>query len=151
MMMALRNSPSEYALINALDGANAPRRPSKALVAAIGVSVALHLGLFTYLYLERIGIAPPLGAPAAPVTIMGTVRLPPEQPPKSTHPQPRLTSAVHNPVLTPLTPPVHVNPFTPTTQIVPTGVGPISLTPLTPPQPPVRMITDPKWLSQPTA
>src|SRR5579872_2380910 len=56
-MMALRNSPSEYALINALDGGHR-RRSRRALTIAVGASVALHVGLVAYLAVERFVVAP---------------------------------------------------------------------------------------------
>jgi|SRR5579871_634260 len=149
-MMALRNSPTEYALTNALEGANVRKTQSRVLVAAIGISAAFHLGLFTWLYLERIGIAPPLATSEGPVTIIGTVRLPPAQAPKPEHAQARPPVAIHNPVPTPFAPPAQVNPFRPSTQLV-ASQGPISFTPFAPPEPPARLITDPKWLSQPSA
>ena len=81
MMMALRNSPSEYALINALEGRHGPRKLPRGVVVAIGASVCFHLGLFTYLYVQKI-TATPAAQPADEVISLGQVRLtPPTQPP----------------------------------------------------------------------
>ena len=48
MMMALRRTPAEYAFIHALDGAPPPRKLSRPLIAAIGVSIAVHIGFAAY-------------------------------------------------------------------------------------------------------
>jgi protein TonB len=150
MMMALRNSPSEYALIHALDGPPAQRPPSKALAVAISVSVAFHLGLLAYLYLERMGAEPPAALPDQ-ATTMTLVSLPPPAP---AHPveQPRQQAiAVHSPVLTPLSPPPTVTTLRPLPVVASNGPGALAnLAPFTPPAT-SRLITDPKWLSQPTA
>ncbi|HXQ11058.1 MAG TPA: hypothetical protein VN805_08705 [Caulobacteraceae bacterium] len=119
-MMALRNSPSEYALIHALDGGTANRPPSKALAIAIGVSVAFHLGLVTYLTLERMGAElPPASADQA--TTMSLVQLPPPRPTHATTEPPRQAVAVHNTALSPLQPPATINTLKPTPTVVTTG------------------------------
>jgi len=151
MMMALRNNPSEYALIHALEGPAAPRPPSKALVVAIAVSVTFHLGLLTYLYLERIGAQPPADLPDR-ATMMTLVSLPPPAPAHPIQQPHQQAVAVHSPVLTPIRPPATVTPLRPSPPVVATsGLGPLAnLTPFTPPAT-SRLITDPQWLSQPTA
>jgi protein TonB len=148
MMMALRNSPSEYALIHAFDGP--PRRPpSKALVVAISASVAFHLGLLTYLYLERMGAEPPAALPDR-ATTMTLVSLPPPQPAHPVQQQRQQPIAVHSPVLTPLSPPPTVTTLRPLPVVASNGLTLANLAPFTPPAT-SRLITDPTWLSQPTA
>jgi protein TonB len=150
MMMALRNSPSEYALINALDG-GARRPQSKALVIAIAASVAFHLGLLTYLTIERMG-AQALPAPPDRATSMTLVSLPPLRPAQPTAPPRQPAVAVHEPAVTPLHSPTTISTLKPPpAAVVSSGVGQLGgLAPFSPPAP-MRLITDPTWLSQPTA
>jgi protein TonB len=149
MIVALRNSPSEYALIHALDGGTANRPPSKALAMAIAASVAFHLGLLTYLTVERMGAEL---APAAPdrTTTMSLIQLPQPRPAHPA-PQPRRQPVAVHAALSPLRPPATIETLKPPPAAVTTGVGDLAgLSPFTPPTP-TRLITDPKWLSQPTA
>jgi protein TonB len=151
MMMALRNSPSEYALITALEGRHGPRKLPRGVVVAIGASVCFHLGLFTYLYVQKI-TATPAAQPTDQVISMGQVRLaPPTQPPPAqitpkhqivTHP------AVVNPTVTP--PTKVIVPATHPTLLTDTQ-PPLFTTDVTPITPPTRLIVDPKWLSRPSA
>jgi periplasmic protein TonB len=147
-MMALRNSPSEHALFDALDAAHAQRR-SRALAIAIGASICFHIGLVAYLYAERMGGQAAEPSAPSPATSISFVRLPPPAPtptrqqPLEAHPVP----ITHIPTTLPLQPPLTIHPLNP-------GRGPISGQQLTGPtllEPPARVIEDPKWLSRPTA
>ena len=148
MMMALRNSPSEHALLDALEGARSRRAP-RALTFAIGASIALHVGLVAYLAIERMGGLAPLGA-EAPATSISFVRLAPNPPPPAPHPkaddhQPPVT---HRPLTLPEQPPTLIQPLNPQQNIVPRGPQPIAdFHPVNP----THMIEDPHWLSRPTA
>jgi protein TonB len=150
MMMALRNSPSEYALINALEGPHGPRRLSRGVVIAIGASIVFHVGLFTYLYVQRI-TAPAAEQPTDQVLTLSQVRSP-----RAVAPPPTLTPtkhpiATHQAAANPIAPP-------PDDTVVP-ATHPALLTENTAPtfgdvqpyNPPARVIVDPKWLSRPTA
>jgi protein TonB len=151
MMMALRNNPSEYALINALEGRRAPRRLSRGVVMAIAASICFHVGLFAYLYVQKI-TATTSEPVAGQIITLGRVRLPPPTPPTPTHVQPTHEIVTHptvvNPTIAPPTevivPPTQPNLITQTQQPMFTP----DETPLTPP---TRLIVDPKWLSRPSA
>jgi protein TonB len=151
MMMALRNSPSEYALINALEGRHGPRRLPRGVVVAIGASVLFHLGLFTYLYVQKI-TAMPTSQSSDHVISLGEVRL--TQP---TQPRPRQVTPKHTIVTHPVVPNPTVTP--PTEAVVPAthptllsdNQPPLFTTDVTPLTPPTRLIVDPKWLSRPSA
>jgi protein TonB len=147
MMMALRSSPSEAALIHAPDGANASRPPSKAMVVAIGVSVAFHLGLFTYLYLERMGYEAQI-APEPPVISASLINLTPPHPHPATRRQQQ--TDVHTAPVTAVQPPTTLHAAVQHQTVVATNGTLGDLTGFTPPTT-TRLITDPEWLSQPTA
>jgi protein TonB len=149
MMMALRNSPSEYALINALEGPHGPRRLSRGVVIAIGASVLFHVGLFTYLYVQRI-TAPAAEPPTDQVITLGQVTLPQPKAPPPTLTSTKHPIATHQPAANPIAPP-------PTAAVIPAthptlladNTAP-SFGDVTPFTPPARVIVDPKWLSRPT-
>jgi len=151
MMMALRNSPSEYALINALDGPQRPWKLSRGVVIAIGASALFHIGLFTYLYVQRITATE--SHPAADQVItLGQVRL--AQPPKPVPAQasPKRPIATHTPAANPTLPPPPPDVVVPQTPTLLTDSRPPLLgADITPFRPPARLIVDPKWLSQPSA
>jgi protein TonB len=148
-MMALRQTPAEYAFVHALDGAPRPRRLSRGVAAAIGVSIAVHVGLLAYVVEQRFK-APAEDNSAAPAM---TVR-------EWVWPKPA-----------PKTPPTHARALTPHRSTIVQDVTPTetSTIPLTPPAdtrltdarttlpqidtgpPPRKEIRDPTWLSRPTA
>ena len=147
-MMALRNSASEYALINALGGSRPPRRLSRAIVIAVFVSVCFHLGLLAYLLVEKVVVAPAAAEPD-PIMTIHQVTLAPVRPlvpvaqaqADDRHPPDRGQSdpaAAGQTVVTR----THLQPIT--------AVGPTQLANVAP-LPPAKLIVDPKWLSQPTA
>jgi periplasmic protein TonB len=151
MMMALRNSPSEYALINALDGPRRSWKLSRGVVIAIGASVLFHVGLFTYLYVQRI-TATASEPVADQVITLGRVTLP--QPPKPLPAQasPKRPIATHTPAANPTLPPPPTDVIVPQTPVVIADNRPTLLTTeVTPFKPPARLIVDPKWLSRPSA
>jgi protein TonB len=151
MTMALRNSPSEYALINALDGPRQRWRLSRGVAIAIGASVLFHVGLFTYLYVQRI-TATASEPSADQVITLGRVTLP--QPPKPLPAQasPNRPIATHTPVSNPTLPPPPTDVVVPQTPALITDTRPPLLgVDITPSRPPARLIVDPKWLSQPSA
>ncbi|HEY3888299.1 MAG TPA: TonB family protein, partial [Caulobacteraceae bacterium] len=152
MMMALRNSRSEYALINALEGRHGPRKPPRGVAVAIGASVLFHLGLFTYLYVQKVTVTP-AAEPPDRVISLGQVRLTPPMPLPPRQVTPRRTIVTHPVVPNPtLTPPTEV--VVPATHptLLTDSQPPLFTTDVTPPlTPPTRLIVDPKWLSQPSA
>jgi periplasmic protein TonB len=151
MMMALRNSPSEYALINALDGPRHRWRLSRGVVIAVGASVLFHVGLFTYLYVQRI-TATASEPPADRAISLSEVRLPQPPRPLPTQASPKRPIATHTPVSNPTLPPPPTDvvvPQTPT--LLADSRPPLLGADLTPTRPPARLIVDPKWLSQPSA
>ena len=151
MMMALRNSPSEYALINALEGPQRPWKLSRGVVIAIGASVLFHAGLFTYLYVQRITttVSEP---PADRAISMSEVRLPQPPRPMPAQASPNRPIATHTPILNPTLPPPPTDVVVPQTPTLLTDTRPSLLgADITPSRPPARLIVDPKWLSQPSA
>ena len=151
MMMALRNTPSEYALINALDGPRHPWKLSRGVVIAIGASVIFHVGLFTYLYVQRITATASEPAPDRAIT-MGEVRLPQPTRPLPAQASPNRPIATHTPTANPALPPPPTDVVVPQTPTLLTDSRPPLLTTdITPYRPPARLIVDPKWLSQPSA
>jgi periplasmic protein TonB len=151
MMMALRNSPSEYALINALEGWRAPRRLSRGVVVAIGASICFHVGLFTYLYVQKI-TATTAEPVADQIITLGRVRLPPPTPPTPTRIQRTHEIVTHPTVVNPTkAPPTDlIVPATHPTLVTQNQV-PMFTPDETPLTPPARLIVDPKWLSRPSA
>lgn len=154
MMMALRNSPSEYALINALGNSHPPRPWRRGAMIAIGASVLLHAGLFTYLYLQRVSV-PAVETPSDhAISISRTVLTPPRRPPTATT-QPKRQAISHPTAVDTNAPPPRTTSAPQTPQTAVTSIGPTTFDPqftqITPPQPPSRLIVDPKWLSQPSA
>ena len=148
-MMALRQTPAEYAFVQALDAAPRPRRLSRGVTAAIGVSIAVHVGLLAYVVEQRF-TAPAEDKTETPAM---TVR-------EWVWPKPA-----------PKTPPIHARTLTPhpstiIPDLTPTQSSTVPLSPTidtkltdartTLPQidtgpPPRKEIHDPTWLSRPTA
>jgi len=151
MMMALRNSPSEYALINALDGPRRPWKLSRGVAVAIGASVCFHVGLFTYLYVQKITAT--ASEPVADhVITLGQVRLQQPAKPLPAQASPKRPILTHPPVLNPTLPPPPTDVIVPQTPIAIADNRPALLTTeVTPFKPPARLIVDPKWLSRPSA
>ena len=150
MMATAPDTCGRYAFIHALDGAPPPRRLSRGVVVAIGISIGVHLGFAAYVIHER--FMAPEAAPVddAPPMVMRTVTLPPDRP---VPPQPVRQLQPHVPTKLdlPSVPRLPDIVLPPTVQMAHTDTGPV-LPPFTP-QPPVgpRQIHDPNWLSRPTA
>jgi protein TonB len=151
MMMALRNSPSDYALISALEGRNGPHRLTRGVVVAIGASVLFHLGLFSYLYVQKVTVTPAAEPPDHAISL-SQVRLTPTTPAPSRQVTPKHTIVTHPVIPNPtLTPPAEVIvPATHPTLLTDTQ-PPLFTTDVAPLTAPTRLIVDPKWLSQPSA
>ena len=148
-MMALRQTPAEAALAHALDGAAPPRKLSRGVLAAIGISLGVHIGLAAYVIQQHFVAPREVQDTTPPVTMTSVTLTQPNKPPPTT-------------VTRPLTP--HDTTVPPTDMVVPTT--PVTLTPpvqplvndqratapFVPEQPrPPAEIRDPTWLSQPTA
>ena len=151
-MMALRQTPAEYAFVHALDGAPPPRRLSRGLVVAIGASLAVHIGFAAYVIEQRFKAPAEAQTQATPTITLQTFTWPkPDRPaphPPSRVLTPHAPTALPEPpqqVLTniPVRPPV-VSTHADLTPVLPTLGEPPS------PAPP-KEIRDPTWLSRPTA
>ena len=149
-MMALRQTPAEYAFIHALDGAPPPRKLSRGVVVAIGISIGVHLGFAAYVIQQRFMAPEPAPVDNTPPMVMRTVTLAPDHP---IRPQPVRQLQPHVPTKLdlPSFPRLPDIVLPPTIQLAHTDTGPV-LPPFKP-QPPVgpRQIHDPNWLSRPTA
>jgi len=148
-MMALRQTPTEYAFVHALDGALRPRRLSRGVAAAIGVSIAVHVGLLAYVVEQRFK-APAADTQTAPAMVVSRYDWPK---PTEQAPPPRARTLSPHPTV------IHsdqVPPYISTIPLVPpddtkvtdarTILPKIDTTP-----PPRNEIRDPTWLSRPTA
>jgi protein TonB len=155
MMMALRQSPTEQFLFQALDGSRPPRRLSRGAMIAIGASIAAHLGLVAYLATQHFAL-PAQPSEDANATHFVAVKLAPSIPaplPSPTHQHIRAVTDVTPAPTT--TPPAHQTLTNQATlQGVQLNTGPAGddVT-LNPPadQGAARIIVDPRWLSQPSA
>jgi protein TonB len=149
VMMALRQTPAEAALAHALDGAAPPRKLSRGVVAAIGISLGVHIGLAAYVIQQHF-IAPPETTETAPTIVMGRYTLPKtaQTPPPTATRQltPHQTTVPPDNIEVPTTP-VTLQPLD-----QPQIADQRTVTPFVP-QPPraPAEIRDPTWLSQPTA
>lgn len=148
-MMALRQTPAEAALAHALDGAAPPRKLSRGVVAAIGISVGVHIGLAAYVIQQHF-VAPREIEDTSPVVKMTDITLaPPDKapPPTATRPlTPHQTTAPPDDIEVPQIP-VRLQPL-----VQPQIADQRPVTPFVPdpPRAPAE-IRDPTWLSQPTA
>lgn len=148
-MMALRQTPTEAALTHALDGASPPRKLSRGVVAAIGISLGVHIGLAAYVIQQHF-TAPPETTDTSPTTTMTSITLaPPDQAAPIEHtrtlrPHETMTPSVG--ITAPTTPVVLTPPPPPTTTNQRIIAPPVDPTPRAPAE-----IRDPTWLSQPTA
>ena len=149
-MMALRQTPAAYAFVHALDGAPPPRKLSRGVVVAIGVSIGVHLGFAAYVIHQRFMVPTP-AVDDAPTVIMGRYTLPKPQPapPKQVRQlQPHAPPKLFNLPSVPHLPDIVLPPKV---QLATTDAGPV-LPPFTPrPLVGPRQIHDPNWLSRPTA
>ncbi len=128
-------------------------RPSRTAVTAIGVSIAVHAGLFGYLALQRFATpSEPAETLAEPPATLVTLANPPPKPVVDARKPPPL----HKPVTTrslPTPPPLPAQP--PQTHAETGDPGPVKtitqveVTPITPDPP--RLIGRPQWISKPTA
>jgi protein TonB len=153
-MMALRQTPTEYAFVHALDGAPRPRR-LRGLGAAIGVAAAVHLAFAAYVIHQKFE-APPEAPPAnAPTITLQEWNWARPQAPTPAKPSRPLTA--HPPTSLPQQPIQTLTdiPIVQRTQATLADNRPVLLTSTDTGPPPVRQtpkeIRDPTWLSQPTA
>lgn len=139
------------ARIPAYPGLPPPRAQSPRLTTpvVVGVSVALHLGLFGYLALQK--FAPPPTEEVEPLDHPTTVVLSDWKPPKAVV-TPEKTSPIHKPIA-PVDPTVSTLPVNPpdTPKIV---EGPVKTVPVDPgpaikPVEPNPVITSPSWIRKP--
>lgn len=128
-------------------------RPSRTAATAIGVSIAVHAGLFGYLALQRFATPsePVETITDGPPTIVTLADFPPKPVADARKPPP-----IHKPVTTrtlPVPDPLPVQPPQTRTETVDPGpVSPLTqpeVTPITPDPP--RLIGRPQWISKPTA
>ena len=148
-MMALRQTPAEAALAHALDGAAPPRKLSRGVVAAIGISLGVHIGLAAYVIQQHF-VAPPETVDATPTTTMTSVTLAPPDQPRPAEPVRQLQP--HQTVAPPIgiTPPPTTIPLPPLNPPIVSDQR-IAVAPADPPPRAPAEIRDPTWLSQPTA
>ncbi|MBU4433316.1 MAG: energy transducer TonB [Alphaproteobacteria bacterium] len=133
----------------------ASRKPSRALIAAIGASVAVHVGLIGYLAYTKY-VAPLAVTHDEPAIILEHPWIEPPPPPQSAERPPANPIALHPPLTTPFTPP-DILPIAPPDTPLPTSLpGPVTLTPdppfVAPPaQPAAKVITHANWLRKPSS
>lgn len=133
-----------------------PRKAPRALMIALGVSAAAHIGLVAYLAYQKY-VMPAVGGAPERIIELPLYRLP--QPPPPDQPQPPKPSnsiPLHHPVPTTFTPvdPLPLKPLDiPTSPPLP---GPVDIVPL-PPNPgpatasrPSSVITHANWLRKPS-
>lgn len=152
-MMALRQSPTEQVLFQALDGSKPPRHLSPGAMIAIGASLAAHLALVGYLATQHFSFQAPV-VPEAPPMVMRTVVLshPKPAPPAPVH---RRTTAVRDvqpaqPILPVLQ--QSVTRLAPLQGELNAGPNIADVTPeLSRGDSPPRVIVDPTWLSRPSS
>ena len=147
-------TPNGYSIVSPLK-TSAGNRITPSGIAVLACVAAAHLGLAVYLYCQhftpsRIGALPD----PAPF-IIDIPRLPPDPPPKTRKIQPRVLPVhpvdqikLQTDQVIPIRPPPQTSQLIDTSKasILPTDVGPSN--DLTPAK---HQITDPHWLSQPTA
>lgn len=152
-MMALDRNPNSYAFVLAME-APARRRWTPTMITGVTASIALHLLILAGLYAVHVQTAPPVDRSVEPPV---TIILPWRPPPKITHtpapvkrviavhqsPAPRLPTDILK-ITPPPQPPRTLDTETPPTLLTDTAEGPQP-----PPQP--KAITDPSWISRPTA
>lgn len=141
------------AILPAAPGARRPHSPSPAVIAAIGVSIAVHAGLGVYLYTHKFTPTALKTDAAGQTVIMESIRLPAAPPPRS--PPPASKPAEAHPRLSAPTPfALPTDNFVPlkpepTVDVQPPRTETPSETKTTPP--PSKVIVQPHWLSMPTA
>lgn len=148
-MMALRQTPAEYVFAHALDGAARPRRLSPGVAAAIGVSIAVHVGLLAYVVEQRF-TAPAQDRAEPPVmTVREWVWPKPAPKTPATHERPVV---MHQPtVVQDVAPPkIATVPLDPPVDTRLTDARTTAPAFDTPP-PAHKEIHDPTWVSRPTA
>ena len=148
-MMAMNRNPNNFDFMQAIDG-RGRRRLSRKAMFGIGASVLLHIGLLGSLYLIKVqpGLIGPPTADPPPIQVT-TIRQPPSHPLTTTH----KAVVVHQTAQALL--PTETVPFVPPVRQTLTDNPKIDLlttpttdvAPLTPP----KVISDPSWISRPTA
>ena len=128
-------------------------RPSPAVLAAIGVSAAVHAGLGLYLYTHKFMVQTPATTPDSVMTVSTVVLQPPQAPPKpppATKPADVHPRQADRPIDAPQPP-----DFAPLKPVAPGDLAKTDPTPeiKSPPAPPAgpKTIVQPHWLSLPTA
>jgi len=154
-MMAIARNPNSLSFDMAMGSGGGRPRSRAMLTVAIAASVILHLGLLAWVYAMKIEGHTLVVDPPEPPTI--TLTNWPPQPPPTPHPTVRtppiplhrVVTPVHIDTVIPAPPkPTEVVTADPPKALAPeTVMGPVG--PPTPPAPP--QITDPRWISRPSA
>jgi protein TonB len=142
--------------IPGLDG-RANKTPPRALIVALGVSAAVHVGLIAYLAYQKYVMPTKVDEPERGFIM--PLYTPPPPPPLDQPPLEKLSNPIplHPPLTTPFTPP-EILPFKPLDlPPSPPGPGPMTLAQdppapgpnVAPPQP--KVITRANWLRKPSA
>ena len=142
-----------------IPGLNAePPKASRALMFALGVSAAAHIGLVAYLAYQK--YVTPVRIDEPDRTLILPLYTPPPPPPLDDPPPARKLSnpiPLHPPLTTPIAPPDPLPLTPPDTPSPPTQPGPVTLTPDPPAPgpvvaaPKVKVVTHANWLRKPSA
>ena len=137
-----------------------PPRLSRAGWTAIGLVAAAHVGVGVALYHQRFELAPPIAQPDDGFEVTIERRPTPPPPKPETEPRPTKANPPLNPVSTvvesevePLPAEVFDNPSRETTTVLEFDrpvEPPARDVPPAQPEPPVRVIRNPSWISQPS-
>lgn len=148
-------TPNGYAIVNALNTYDRPRRLAKPAGFVLGAVAIAHLGLGLWLYNQHWKPSRDQHIDDKPVIIDGWYKLLPDKPqprPPTPH-QPRPPEA-RSPLSRPPEPPPSATsePTKPPTEAQPAGgSAPAPSEPPAKPPPVQRVISDPKWLAMPSA
>lgn len=135
-----------------------PRKAPRALMLALGVSAAAHIGLVAYLaYQKYVTPLPPAIEDKGFILEPPWIEPPPPPPPQSTERPPLNPIPLHTPLDSPFTPPDILPIAPPDIHLPPSTLGPVTLNPdppfVGPPVPPPqqKVITHANWLRKPSA
>jgi protein TonB len=151
-MMALRQTPTEYAFVHALEVSSGPKPLPRWVMLAVGASLLLHLGVVAYIYNQRF-VVPHEDGGAAPATRMTIWRLPIPTPDQTSPTKPERLLGVHHPVENTITTTETLKtPLTADQQkVVTNDASGFDFQPFTPPIWQPKLIRDPTWVSRPSA
>ena len=148
-MMALRQNPNAYAFVHAIDGPDRPKRLSPGMALAIGVSAAAHIALVVYIYQHHYAPMTQDAPQIEPPLVVTTWKMP-QTPPLSSPQKPMVVHQTQD-VAPPTVPPLPIPVLTPQdTKVIDDNRPPALTGTTTQPQPPLRVIHDPSWVSRPT-